>query len=71
MNPELELRGADEMTKHTPEYKCPYCGGPSRCPKCDITCKDAGGLLEDGLCVSCWLKLPVDARAASINKQEY
>jgi len=32
---------------------CPYCGGAAKCVKCGITCKDAGGLTEDGLCAKC------------------
>jgi len=32
---------------------CPYCGGEPTCKVCGITCEQAGGLTEDGLCARC------------------
>jgi len=33
--------------------QCPYCGGPSRCVRCGISCADAKGLTVAGYCAKC------------------
>ena len=42
--------------------KCMYCGGPTACKVCGITCEEAGGLTEDGLCAGCASALIPDDR---------
>ena len=35
---------------------CPYCEGAPVCKGCGITCQEAGGLTEEGLCAGCAVK---------------
>jgi len=35
---------------------CMYCGGPRACRVCGMTCRDAGGLTDEGLCAGCSVK---------------
>ena len=48
---------------------CPYCGGPTKCKKCGITCADAGGLTEEGLCAGCSVNYPEGIKGCEINNE--
>jgi len=45
--------------------RCPYCGGPARCACCGQTCREVGGLTDEGLCAGCSAK-----KAATERKKE-
>jgi len=54
--PTCKGTGKIKSTRPAPNksaIQCMYCGGPVACKVCGITCWEAGGLTDEGLCAGC------------------